>query len=48
MKRAKELCPHLVVVQYDFEKYTKIATKVYDVLFDISPCEGTCDEGTSM
>ncbi len=46
MKRAKELCPHLVVVQYDFEKYTKIATKVYDVLFDISPhVRGlSCDE----
>ena len=46
MKKAKELCPHLCVVQYDFEKYTKIATKVYDILFDVSPhVRGlSCDE----
>lgn len=33
MSYAKELCPQLVVVPYEFEKYEKIATQVHDIFF---------------
>ena len=35
--RAKELCPNLVVMPYEFERYSAIALDVYRVLHQVTP-----------
>eukprot|EP00762_Andalucia_godoyi_P005841 ANDGO_06954.mRNA.1 DNA repair protein REV1 len=37
MTQARELCPNLEVVPYDFALYEKIAYKVYRILFNCTP-----------
>jgi nucleotidyltransferase/DNA polymerase involved in DNA repair len=46
MARAKELCPHLVVVPYEFEKYTAVSERVYRILMRYTACVQplSCDE----
>ena len=36
MKRAKELCPELLVLHYDFPLYEEISRKIYEIFFGIS------------
>jgi nucleotidyltransferase/DNA polymerase involved in DNA repair len=35
--RAKELCPNLVVMPYEFERYSAVALDVYRILHRVTP-----------
>jgi DNA repair protein REV1 len=35
--RAKEMCPDLVVMPYEFERYSAIALDVYRIFHDVTP-----------
>lgn len=43
MKQAKQLCPELVVVPYEFEKYEQISKQVYHILFSFSQIVQVCN-----
>lgn len=34
MHQARELCPNLVVLSYDFEKYEEVSDQVYEIFFE--------------
>lgn len=38
ISRAKELCPHLIVMPYEFEKYQEISEKVESSNFEQQTC----------
>lgn len=46
MSRAKELCPGLIVVPYEFEKYEKVSEQVYRILLKYTSAVQpiSCDE----
>lgn len=46
MAEARQRCPDLVVVPYEFERYENVAKKVYETLFNLSPhvVPVSCDE----
>ncbi|ETO06478.1 terminal deoxycytidyl transferase rev1 [Reticulomyxa filosa] len=33
MRKAKELCPEVKVVAYDFEEYLRVSTRIYEIFF---------------
>lgn len=46
MSEAKSLCPELIVVPYEFEKYERVSEKMYKILFEFSSAVQpvSCDE----
>jgi nucleotidyltransferase/DNA polymerase involved in DNA repair len=46
LKQAREKCPHIVVVPYEFEQYQRVSEQVYRLLFTITNNVeiSSCDE----
>ncbi|CAM9313766.1 unnamed protein product, partial [Heterosigma akashiwo] len=46
MQTAKQLCPELVVLPYDFKLYEEVSDRIYDLFFETAPLvqAQSCDE----
>jgi DNA repair protein REV1 len=46
VRKARELCPNLVIMPYEFEEYETVSFEVYETLFSFqrAVCPVSCDE----